>query len=54
MQRQADKAFAQFQRDPDYSGLHFKPVGGDPIWYLARIGISYRALCVVAEDRIYV
>jgi hypothetical protein len=50
VQRQADKAFAQFQKNPDYIGLNFKPVGHNPVWYSARIGLSYRAVCVRSED----
>ncbi len=55
VQRQADKAYQQFATDPDYySGLYFKSVGGDPTWYSARIGISYRALCRRARDGVYI
>jgi hypothetical protein len=50
IQRQAKKAFAQFRQNPDYAGLNFKSVGGDPVWYSVRIGLSYRALCVRSED----
>ena len=50
VQRQADKAFAQFKQNPDYASLNFKPVGGDPVWYTARIGLSYRAVCVLSDD----
>lgn len=53
VQRQADKAYAQFERDPDYAGLNFKPVGTNPIWYSVRIGISYRAVCVRGDDDTY-
>jgi hypothetical protein len=54
VRQQADKAYAQFERDPNYAGLNFKSVGGDPTWYSARIGISYRALCRRAPDGTYV
>ena len=54
VQQQADKAYRQFERDPDYAGLNFKSVGGDPTWYSARIGISYRALCRRAADDTYI
>jgi hypothetical protein len=54
VQRQADKAYAQFAEDPNYAGLNFKDLGGDPTWYSARIGISYRALCRRAEDGNYI
>jgi len=54
VQRLADKAYKQFEDDPNYAGLNFKSVGGDPTWYSARIGISYRALCRRAEDGAYI
>ena len=54
VQRQADKAYAQFQADPDYAGLNFKPVGGDPVWYSVRVGIGYRAVCIRADDGSYI
>jgi hypothetical protein len=54
VQHQADKAYAQFEKDPDHAGLNFKPVGGDPVWYSARIGINYRAACVRGDDGSYV
>ena len=54
IQRQADKAYRQFADDPNYAGLNFKPVGGDPVWYSVRIGIGYRAVCVRADDESYV
>ena len=50
VQRQADKAFAQFQEDPDYAGLNFKQVSSDPVWYSVRVGLSYRAVCVRSDD----
>ena len=54
VQRQADKAYAQFEKDPNYVGLNFKDLGGDPTWYSARIGIGYRALCRRAKDGAYI
>ena len=54
VRRQADKAYRQFRDDPNYAGLNFKSVGGDPIWYAARIGIGYRALSIQADDGSYV
>lgn len=50
VQRQADKAFAQFQEDSDYTGLNFKQVSSDPVWYSVRVGLSYRAVCVRSDD----
>ena len=54
VQRQADKAYRQFRDDPNYTGLNFKPVSGDPIWYSARIGLRYRAVCTHEADGSYV
>jgi hypothetical protein len=46
VQRQAREAYRLFQRDPAHPGLHFKQVHADPPLYSARVGISYRAVCV--------
>ncbi len=55
VKKQADKAYAQFNEDFDYTGLNFKNVGGNPTWYSARIGFSYRALCFrAAHDGAYI
>ena len=50
VQKQADKAYEQFEINPDHPGLNFKPVSGDPVWYSARIGIKYRAVCLIDGD----
>jgi hypothetical protein len=44
IQRQAAKAYAQWQNDPSHPGLHFKCVHQAKAVYSVRIGISYRAL----------
>jgi hypothetical protein len=46
VQRQARAAYRLFQVDPAPPGLHFKQVNADPPVYSARVGISYRALCM--------
>lgn len=46
VQQQAREAYRIFQRDPWHPGLHFKQVHNDPPLYSARVGISYRAVCV--------
>lgn len=50
IQKQADKAYERFEENPDHPGLNFKPVGRDPVWYSARIGIHYRAVCFIDAD----
>ncbi|MEO8610127.1 MAG: hypothetical protein ABI690_19690 [Chloroflexota bacterium] len=54
IQKQAKKAFALFRANPIHPSLNFKSVGGDPVWYSARIGISYRALCFRSDDGNYI
>ena len=54
VRRQADKAYAQFEKDPNYAGLNFKDIGGDPTWYSARIGLNYRALYRRSKNGSYV
>ena len=46
VQRQAREAYRLFRQDPSHAGLHFKQVHADPLLYSARVGISYRAVCV--------
>jgi hypothetical protein len=45
-QRQAREAYRLFRQSPAHPGLHFKQVHADPLLYSARVGISYRAICV--------
>jgi len=47
VQQQARYAFRMFLKNPNHPGLRFKPVGGDPVIYSARIGKKYRALATV-------
>ncbi len=46
VQRQAREAYRLFRADTTHPGLRFKQVHGDPPIYSARVGISYRAVCV--------
>ncbi len=54
VQHQADKAYALFKENPDHPGLNFKSVGGDPVWYSARITMNYRAICTLGDDGGYI
>jgi len=54
IQRQADKTYLQFHHNRNHMSLHFKPVGGDPVWYSVRVGFSYRAVCIIADVGTYV
>ncbi len=50
IQRQAEEAYAQFQRNPQYPSLQFKQVVPDI--YSVRIGLHYRALGRRTDDLI--
>ena len=50
VQKQADKAYARFETNPNHPSLNFKQLEGDPVWYSARISINYRAVCVRDND----
>ena len=50
VQKQADRAYDTFVENPNYPSLNFKQLEGDPVWYSARIGINYRAVCVRDGD----
>jgi hypothetical protein len=51
VQDQANRAFALWRRNPNHPSLQFKRVhAADPI-YAVRIGIHWRALAVVRDDR---
>ena len=52
VQQDAKRAYRLFRANPAHPGLQFKKVeGGDDI-YSARIGLGYRALAVMNQDRI--
>jgi mRNA-degrading endonuclease RelE of RelBE toxin-antitoxin system len=44
---QARDAYKLFRENPSHPGLHFKKVYPDPPTYSARVGIGYRAVCVI-------
>ncbi len=46
VQRQARESYRLFAQDPAHPGLHFKQVHPEPPLFSARVGISYRAVCV--------
>ena len=51
VQDQANRAFAFWRRNPNHPSLQFKRIHAtDPI-YAVRIGIHWRALAVVRDDR---
>ena len=52
VQSLADKAYAQWLQDPTYPGLQFKQVDAVRGIYSVRIGLSYRALGVLAGDTV--
>ena len=41
-----------FQENPGHPGLQFKKLEGEGDIYSARIGLGYRALAVIDEDRV--
>lgn len=47
VQKQADKAYEMFVLDEHHPGLNFKSLEIDIAWYSVRIGINYRAVCVL-------
>lgn len=53
VQEQAEKAYALWQKDSYHSSLQFKRVSQRQAIYSARIGLNYRVLGLVEEDRIY-
>ena len=52
VRRQAREAYRLFRQNPFHPGLHFKQVHADPLVYSARVGISYRAVCVRDGDTV--
>ncbi|QEH38757.1 hypothetical protein OJF2_73630 [Aquisphaera giovannonii] len=52
VQRQAREAYRLFRQNPAHPGLHLKQVHADPLLYSARVGISYRAVCVRDGDTV--
>ncbi len=52
VQELADKAYAQWLKNPGHPGLQFKQVDPDESLYSARISRHYRALGVLRGDTI--
>jgi mRNA-degrading endonuclease RelE of RelBE toxin-antitoxin system len=53
VQEQAAKAYALWCSDPYHSSLQFKRVSQRQPIYSARVGLNYRVLGLLEEDRIY-
>jgi len=51
-QRDAKRAYRQFQSDPAHPGLQFKKPEGEDNVYSVRIGLDFRALGTLRKDRI--
>jgi mRNA-degrading endonuclease RelE of RelBE toxin-antitoxin system len=49
---QARDAYKLFRENPSHPGLHFKKVHPDPPTYSARVGIGYRAVCVIDGETV--
>ena len=52
IQRQAVQAYRDFKRDPNHSGLHFKPTKRNPGVYSVRVALGWRALGTKTKDKI--
>ena len=52
VQRDAKRAFRQFQSDPAHPGLQFKKLEGEDNTYSVRIGLDFRALGTMSQHRI--
>lgn len=50
VQRQAREAYKPFRRNTRHPGLRFNQVHADAKIFPARVGIEYRAVCVVEGD----
>ncbi|HPA45447.1 MAG TPA: hypothetical protein PLZ55_05245 [bacterium] len=51
VKRQARHAYRLFYRNPHHPGLHFKQVRTEPRLFSARVGMGFRAVCVLNRDR---
>ena len=51
VQEDAKRAYRIFRDNPAHPGLHFKKLEGEDNIYSARIGLEYRALAVLRENR---
>jgi len=52
VQRAARRAYRQFLSNPKHPGLQFKKLEGEDGLYSVRIGLDYRALGAMENDRI--
>ena len=52
VQRDAKRAYSLFQANAAHPGLQFKKLEGEDDIYSARIGLDYRALAVMKNDRV--
>jgi hypothetical protein len=52
VQRDAKRAYRNFQSNPGHPGLQFKKLEGADDIYSVRIGLGFRALAVVEGDRV--
>jgi hypothetical protein len=52
VQREAKNAYRLFRDNPSYPGLQFKKLEGHDNVYSARIGLNYRALAVMQDERV--
>jgi hypothetical protein len=53
VQEQAAKAYALWHSDPYHNSLQFKRVSQRQPIYSVRVGLNYRALGLLENDRIY-
>ncbi|MEK0180419.1 MAG: hypothetical protein EAZ78_01345 [Oscillatoriales cyanobacterium] len=53
VQEQAAKAYALWSSDPYHNSLQFKRVSQRQPIYSVRVGLNYRALGLLENDRIY-
>ncbi|MFZ1935035.1 MAG: hypothetical protein WCB27_05000 [Thermoguttaceae bacterium] len=51
VQGQANRAFALWRQTPNHPSLQFKRIHGTEPIYAVRVGIHWRALATVKEDR---
>jgi mRNA-degrading endonuclease RelE of RelBE toxin-antitoxin system len=52
VQRRAQKAYQQWQKNPAHSGVHFKRVDEEEPIYSARISDAYRVLGILDQDTV--
>jgi hypothetical protein len=52
VRRDAVRAYRIFRDNPAHPGLQFKKLEGQADIYSARVGLGYRALAVMKQDRL--